>query len=462
MTSSKESPAPKKEPTPLIYQLLFVANHLNIKVFRCETKQALLFVILNDTIHLVRYDRAVLWDLENPSHPKCLGISGQPTFNRNSELLRKLARIVKNINNPGNAQQLSANQLAGEKELWNELQSGQPNSLVLWLPIHYDEKLMLGLWLERWNITDKDIPTPDVLNILTNFLTESYGVAWYNITKKNVFKNLYLHRWQWLFVVLTLLAILFFVRIPLRIAAPCEVVPKDPFVVAAPLEGIIEKVVVKPGQIVHKDEALVEYHREVFLQNLKVAQKQVQILQADVDRAMTLGFKDEHSLAELAVLKLKLEKEKLALGLAEYYASKLTVKAPQEGIVMIDNPDEWRGKPVQVGEKILMISNGQNTKLRIWLPENDNIILDPKKDIKIFLNIEPDVSYRASLIYVAPESIVTEKHLASFVAEAEWIDKPKDVKLGLKGTAILYGENVSVFYFIIRKPWASVRNFLGF
>lgn len=461
MSSAKED-LPKKEPVPLIYQLLVIANRLNIKAFRCKTREALLFVILNDTIHLVRYDRAILWDFENPSKPKCLGISGQTTFSKNSELVRKITKIVKSIKNPKVPQQLTANQLVGENEIWNDLQAGKPNSLVLWLPIHFDDKLILGLWLEKWNVTEKDIPTIDVQNILSNFLLESYGVAWNNVHAKKFFKHVNLSRTQWLLLALSLVASLFIIHIPLRIAAPCEVVPKDPIIVAAPLEGIIEKVVVKPGETVHKDDILVEYHKTVFLQNLKVAQKQVQILQADVNRAMTLGFKDERSLSELAVLKLKLEKEKLALGLAEYYASKLIIKAPQEGIVIIDNPDEWRGKPVQIGEKILILSNEQNTKIRIWLPENDNIVLDPKRNIKIFLNIKPEISYRASLIYVAAESIVTEKHLASFIAEADWIDKPKEVKLGLKGTAILYGENVSIFYFIIRKPWASVRNFIGF
>jgi len=82
--------------------------------------------------------------------------------------------------------------------------------------------------------------------------------------------------------------------------------------------------------------------------------------------------------------------------------------------------------------------------------------------IRIILNINPAQSYEADLIYVANESLVTAQGVPSFVAEASWVNKqPLNTKLGLKGTAILYGDRVSLFYFIIRKPWATARHYVG-
>ena len=89
-------------------------------------------------------------------------------------------------------------------------------------------------------------------------------------------------------------------------------------------------------------------------------------------------------------------------------------------------------------------------------------MLDREKTIKIILNIDPTNGRQAKLLYIANASIVNDKHVPSFVAEAEWVDGGgKDVKMGLKGTAILYGQNVSVFYWIMRKPWAYFRNLIG-
>ena len=121
--------------------------------------------------------------------------------------------------------------------------------------------------------------------------------------------------------------------------------------------------------------------------------------------------------------------------------------------MILNDPEEWRGKPVHVGEKVMMITDPNNTKLRIWIPEADNIPLDPNIPIDVILDPNPAETHKAKLIYVANASTVSENHVPSFVAEADWIQKPQDVKMGVKGTSILYGEHVSVFYLLLRRPW---------
>jgi multidrug resistance efflux pump len=255
---------------------------------------------------------------------------------------------------------------------------------------------------------------------------------------------------------------MFIVRVPLRIAAPCEVVPQDPTVVTAPLEGIIQEIVVKPGEQVKKDQLLVDYDKQVPLQSLRAAKKQVQMGQAEVNRAETLGLTDPKALIELGLLKIKLQKDKVALDLAEYQNSQLDIKAPVNGVVIMDSPEDWRGRPVKVGEKIMMLGSPDNTKVRLWIPESDNIPLDFNTPIKVFLNISPTYTYSAKLNYIANETTLHENYIPSFVADATWEKQPEEVKLGLKGTAVLYGERVSVIYFLLRKPWLTVRNFFGY
>jgi multidrug efflux pump subunit AcrA (membrane-fusion protein) len=91
------------------------------------------------------------------------------------------------------------------------------------------------------------------------------------------------------------------------VVAPCEVVANDPIVVTAPLEGIIEKIDVKPGQMVTKGALLYEYDKRLPLRNLSAAQKSVEILEEEVKRAKTLGLNDAKSLTELSILNLKLQ-----------------------------------------------------------------------------------------------------------------------------------------------------------
>ena len=131
------------------------------------------------------------------------------------------------------------------------------------------------------------------------------------------------------------------------------------------------------------------------------------------------------------------------------------------GVVSLDNPDDWSGKPVQVGEKIMIISDPANTKVRIWIPEKDNLVFNKEIPVKVFLNPTPEESFDASLLFISQEIKISTNQIPSFVAEAEWVDESHDIKLGLKGSAILYGERVSLFYYFIRKPIITFRAFVG-
>jgi hypothetical protein len=117
---------------------------------------------------------------------------------------------------------------------------------------------------------------------------------------------------------------------------------------------------------------------------------------------------------------------------------------------------------VKIGEKVLTLSSPTNTKVRFWVPENDNIILDSSKPIHIILNVAPEKVLEANIDYISYESQLNDDQVPSFLGEANWETLPVDIKLGLKGTAILYGNRVSLFYFIIRKPWSTLRRVTGF
>lgn len=444
-----------------ILQHMAAINRLNLKAFNCNDKQSLIFLILNETIQGIRYDRAALFDMQTRK-PKILGVSGQPDLNKEFRLGKQWQTLIKGIKNPELPQIINSNNLDNLNAEWTEYQQVN-NSLVIWLPIMFEKELQLGLWLEVFGGQEASPNSEDGLKFLSTYLMPAYGSAWKKLNPK--YKSHARHffgKKQFLIGTSLLLLALALIRIPLRIVAPCEVVANNPILITAPLEGIIDEIKVTPGQFVKTGDILVEYDKRVPLRNLHVAQKEVEILQAEYTRARTLGLDDKKSRTELGINQLKLQKEKVNLSLAKWQASQLTIRSPNSGIVMLDNPDNWRGKPVQVGEKILSVDDPENTKVKIWIPEDDNIILNPDNEIKIYLNIDPEQSYMAKLNYIANESSVSDQHIPSFVAEANWKEQPEHIKLGLKGTAILYGEKVSVLYYLLRKPWAKIRNFFAF
>jgi hypothetical protein len=81
--------------------------------------------------------------------------------------------------------------------------------------------------------------------------------------------------------------------------------------------------------------------------------------------------------------------------------------------------------------------------------------------IQVFLNPSPEKTFDAQLSYVSSEAKIGEDQLPYFEAEAEWVNVDKPPRLGLKGSVVLYGEKVSFFYYLMRKPLGFVRKWIG-
>lgn len=431
-------------------------NTLLIRAIRAQSSKNLFFAFVNDPVRLFHYDRATLWSLKKKT-PKLIAVSGHDSFPKATPFSTKFATFIQQIPNLTQAQRVNV-------EL-NDLDLKIPGSrpALFWLPFTADGEAHVGLLIEYWQSDKQQLPTEEMLKLVSTTLLSAYA----NLFAKIESGYSFLNRWGverkklFSYLLLGILVLLVAIRVPLRIVAPAEVVPNDPLLITAPLEGIIENVLVKPGAMVQKNTLLFEYEREAPMRQLESARKEVEQNEAEVKRAIVQGLTDEKARDELALYQLKLEKGKVNLALAEYQASRLEVRAPDAGVVMLDAPDQWRGKPVKIGEKVLILSNPAKTKLRTWLPEDDNILLDFNRPITVFLNVAPTRSYEAKLIYIANESSIDAKQMASFIAEADWVGTHEDAKLGLKGSAILYGENVSLIYYLLRRPIAKFRHLLG-
>jgi multidrug resistance efflux pump len=187
----------------------------------------------------------------------------------------------------------------------------------------------------------------------------------------------------------------------------------------------------------------------------------VQIIEADLQRARVLAFDDPGERAQVTLLENRLEQERTRLRMAQHRADQLEIRAPVAGTLMFADPHEWRGRPVQVGESLMMIIDPARTKLRVWLPEHDNIRFDWASSVTVILDSDPGFRRTAALRYVANHSQPNRDGLPCFRAEADWVESDTSVKVGLQGTAVLYGDRVPLGYWLSRRPLATLRRFVG-
>jgi len=439
-------------------QILAAINQLSLQAYTAANIEILKFKILNETQQLLFYNRAMLCVIRAQKRAEIIGISGQTTVNKKSELIELLQHLLKNLKELDKIKKLDSSSFSTKaSQDWTAYSQEKTKPNVCWVPLYRDKTNVVGLWLERW----QEQPSWFDYEIeLLGFLSMAYGAAWRQMQPKWTLQILLKFPWHMLAMAMTVACL--FIHVPLRVVAPCEIAAKQPIIATAPLDGVIAEVMVKNGDYVQQGQLLFSYQKMVLLQNLSAQKNELQYSKAQLDRAVVLSQKRAENLAQIAGLTLQVEKQKAIYDLMRYQTDKLDYFSPRQGTIVLDDAEQWRGRPTAIGEKILLIADQKETKIKIWIPESDNITLHRDRPIKIILNIHPDKTLFAKVSSIASYSRIDDRGVPSFLAEAQWIEDKEYPKLGLKGTAVLYGEKVTLLYWIVRRPWTVLRNFIGF
>ena len=263
-----------------------------------------------------------------------------------------------------------------------------------------------------------------------------------------------------LWLTVALIATLF-IRVPLTVLAPAELVPLDPAIIRAPLDGVIDRVLVSPNQRVTQHDPLFEFDRASLLNRLQVAGRSLATLQAEYRQKAQQALFEQTSKAQLAVLQGEIAEKQAEVSYLRELNARGLVSSPRDGIVMFDDPSEWVGRPVVTGEKVMVVANEHAAEIEVWLSPADAIPLDQGAEVKLYLNADPLQPVVASLRYVAHEAIERPGGHYAYRVRAKLIESGQPPRVGLKGTAKLQGENVSLAYWILRRPLAAARAWVG-
>lgn len=425
-----------------------------------KTRQELVFRILNRTIIVCQYNRATLWSFDE-GRPALQGLSGKSDVDPLAPLTQEWTSLVRNLKEPGRLRVLTEEDFPPEEhDHWEHLQSAEHGLSILWVPIRVENELVAAIWMERWG--GKNWEESDCK--LMESLALSYSIGWSKFAVRLPWRQL-LHKHvtgnRVLLAFCLILLALIVIPVRLRIVAPCEIIPKEPFIVAAPLDGVVERMLVQPGMAIEKGQLLLRYDKRLMQEELEVSRQQVNVIRSDLERARIEAFENMDSRGRIVILEHRLAQEEARLRLAEKHAAMADIKAEVDGIARLDAPDSWRGRPVTIGERLLMVVDPRKTKVRIWLPMDDNIDFDQEQAIQVMLNTDPGNSLVTHLSYVSNHASQSDEGMPSFQAEAEWVGNLPAVKLGLKGNAILYGNRVPLGYWLLRRPLKVLRAFFG-
>ena len=420
-----------------------------------ESVSDLCHLIANETRRLTRARQIFVAEITVAGLMKIVTVSNLGTVDRQSELAAELERAIEILDRAAaTAKQPFAVTGAGTRDT-------QPHSYpfteMLWLPFkRRGGEVFAGMLLTReltWTHDD---------TIVSTRLASAYAHAWRELTSvpryaSNPRRMKRLGRLAFLAGVAAL-----FIPVSMTALAPVEVVAASPFVVAAPLDGVIDEVLVEPSGAVKKDQVLLRFSDTVLRNRAGTAGRDVIVAEAQLKKVSQSAFDDPRGRHELGVADAELALKKAERDFAKELLAKTVLLAPRDGIAVYSDRKALIGKPVSTGERIMEIAAPDDVELRIDLAVADAMALEKDSRVKVFLDVEPLSARSARVVRSEFRAKPGENGTMTFKTTAKFDTGPRGPpRLGLRGTGQIYGQSVPLGVFLLRRPISALRQIFG-
>lgn len=438
-------------------EILSALLQLEAAARNTEDLLSLHYFIVNETRRILHYRHAVL--LETNAHGKtgfhAIRASGTSLLDRSIPKIQWIERLTNHLvsSTPDNQPVTVTSEQLPEtlQKDWNSFSLPFPAWTAMRLP---DNTLIGSLWLE------KETPWSDTELFLIKRLADSYAHAWgYFIRQRRIPSWTLSTEKKW--AAAALLAVLFLLPVRHSTLGPVRVVARDPLVVSAPIEGVVASIPVEPGQMITQGTTLFSYEDTNYRNEYSVAEQSLAVAEAELRKATQGAFQDQKSQAEVALLQAKADLATIKKNYAGEMLDHVNVIAEKDGFLLLNDKSELIGRPVKTGERLMEIAEAGKLMLRIDLPVENNIDLSPGASVKAYLNVDPSHSIDAEVTYIGFRAETAPGDTLVYKIEARLTEKPDNLKIGWQGTAKIYGDSVSLFFYLFRRPLVAVRQYLG-
>lgn len=433
----------------------------------CRNSQSLkelYFQIVNNTRTLVNYSQGILLTPDLKDKYKVESISDISIIDSTSPYVQWLEDVIEDLNRNEQSKDIFIVDIKNDLKEENSkvIHEYAPSNLV-YIPLKNSKEnrevnyAFLLFKEEPWN--DNDIlMLKHLSSSLAYFLFAMRSCNWIQSLKKFSFKSRYFK------IAVAFLIILMFLPVRLSVLAPLEVEAKNPYVVSSPLNGVIEEVKVFPNDKIEKNQLIVQFDDVDFTNNYLVAKRTLDVTNAELFTTKQSSFLDPKQKSQIASLENQVKLKEAELSYAKDQLDKTKIYSKEDGVAIINNPNDWKGRPVTTGERIFLIANPNSIELKIMLPVSDAIFLEENAIVKAFFDNDPINSWSAKVKYISYKPELTEQNILSYRIIAEFEDIKENgyiPSIGLRGTAKIYSKNVSLFFYLFRKPITSVRQWIG-
>lgn len=332
-----------------------------------------------------------------------------------------------------------------------------PFSNAMWAPLWSKHCIIdAGMLLVR------ETPWSDAEQTLASRLAVTYGHAWTLLeSPRPLGRNIRIGRragWLSGLAALSVLAL----PVPLTALAPAEVVPQSARVIAMPIEGQVQDVLVSPSQRIEKGAPLIRLLDTVWRNKLEIAEREVTVAESRVAKANQLAITDARGRHELGIARAELALRIAERGYAREMYDRLLIRAPADGIALFADRKDLLGRPFSIGERLMDIADPARLEIKVELAVSDSLLLEKGARVKAFMDTNPLSPVEAAVTRFDYQARVNDSRIAVHRVFADVAaGDSASLRLGARGTAQIHGPRTSLAYFIFRRPITALRQWVG-
>ena len=348
---------------------------------QAPTEAALSHLIANETRGLARARQAFVIRQASSRAFKVQTVSSLATVDHNAPVIQWVQRLMLGLRRDKGTSDIAEFALPAYADAADSTTNSYPFPNFLWVPLwSRDEPGRDGVLLARetpWLEADRRIAAR---------LAETYGhaVLLHRSRPRRMRMRLPLRATTLAGLAAVIAA--GFIPVPMTALAPLEVMARDPQTVTMPVEGIIQQVLVEPNAAVVPGQRLVQLVDTIPRNKLELAEREVLVAEAKLEKASSLSFSDARGRHELGIARAELALRTAERDYARALLGKTVIVAAKAGIAVFSDRKELEGKPLAVGEKVMLIADPKAVELKVDLAVADSVVLAPGTRAKAFLD----------------------------------------------------------------------------
>ena len=424
---------------------------------RKASEDELSFCIVNETRMLIPYRQAVLFTWVN-GRLKVAAVSGLAVLDSSSPFIQWLTDLANKRLAGGSAwtgTAIAPSDCGAEdtplREAWLDWLPREG----YWLPLFGQQDRQQGVLAlfreEVWSTPEQHV---------LSYLADSYGqaLAAFSPPPHKAWLGKIQRRWKIIAVVLFLLSLC-----PMQESAlaPAEVTASRPQLVRSTLDGVVSHLTVQPNQEVKKGQELARLDDAQLSSRLTVARKTLEMARTEYSQLLQIALASPEAKARLPLLKGRIDQLGAEAAYVEDLLRRTVIVSQSDGVAVFDDPNAWLGKPVSLGEKIMLVADPAQVELTILLPMKETLPVQPGGEALFFSNISPSSPQRVKLSYVSYQASEMTGDSLAFTLRGDFEETGEMPRLGMRGTAKVYGPRMPLIAIALRHPIRAVRQWLG-